>query len=350
MSTFKSLLLSPKYRAAWIGSVLVLAVFAVLFAAVPYATGYSPDRFPLTYYTFKFWRGEEWQHCFLVPGIVAFLVWRKRESLAALPVRGAFLGVLPLAFGLFSYWVGYRVDNYFIGITSLMLILLGGIILIFGWRWMRELAFPWAFLCFALPLIFLETMLAFRLRLIMSDASVVLLNGLGIATVQQGTAILSAPNALLQLPRGSGFSVDVADPCSGIRSLFALTMVTALYAWFAVRPVWKQWLLFACAVPLAVVGNMARIMLLTLGTIAFGPEFAIGSLEHPTVFHHAAGYAVFVVALAGMLGLGHLLMMNWSSAIQNATARVREAFHHEKPAPGRRHTGIQSKTNFEDAY
>jgi exosortase len=298
------------------GFLIAAAIFGL-----PYATGYGTLRVSLFGYTANLWKLDEWQHCWLVLPICVFLIWRQRAELSRLPLRGSSFGFLVTLVGLFLYWAGYRVDNYFIGIGSTFVVLAGAIIWVGGWRWMGALAFPWAFLMFAMPLLFLESILAFRLRLIMSDASVTLLNGIGIDTVQQGTAILSAPNSLLGLPRGAGFSVDVADPCSGIRSLFALTMVTALYSYFAIKPLWKQWSLFACAIPLAVIGNMARIMMLTLGTIAVGPEIAIGSLEDPSLFHLVAGYVVFVVALAGMIGVGHLLTIDWPRTISSIRAR-----------------------------
>ena len=49
--------------------------------------------------------------------------------------------------------------------------------------------------------------------------------------------------------------------------------------------------------------------MLTLGTVAFGSEFALGKdpLEHPSWFHLVAGYLVFIVALLGMTGVGALL-------------------------------------------
>ncbi len=80
----------------------------------------------------------------------------------------------------------------------------------------------------------------------------------------------------------------MVDPCSGIRSLFALTMIAALYAYFAVKPMWKQFIVFACAIPLAILGNLLRILMLTFGTIAFGTEFAIGkdALEELLMVSH----------------------------------------------------------------
>ena len=141
----------------------------------------------------------------------------------------------------------------------------------------------------------------------MSSVSVGFLNMVGLACLQSGTAIVSAPDFAAGLAAGQRFAVDVADPCSGIRSLFALMMVSALYGYFAMDRTWKKWVVFLSSIPLAVAGNFARIIMLTLGTVTLGAETAIGSLEKPTVFHMASGFLVFGVALGGMLVVGWLL-------------------------------------------
>jgi hypothetical protein len=59
--------------------------------------------------------------------------------------------------------------------------------------------------------------------------------------------------------------------------------------------------------------------MLTLGTIALGPETAIGTLEEPTTFHMVSGFLVFGVALGGMLLIGWLLQRFWPPAAGGAT-------------------------------
>ncbi len=309
---------------AIVSALVILAGVLALAAGIPYSIGYGNERVPIWQTVGVFWQMEEWQHCWMVPLASAFIIWQRREQLLATPVNGHWTGFVVIAFAAFCFWAGYRTDNFFIGLGSIWLFIAGGILAMFGWRWGKLMLFPWAFLFFALPLVFLEEMIAFRLRLMMSTASVHLLNGFGFDAIQQGTAILSAPNALLGTAPGAGFSVDVADPCSGIRSLFALTMATALYAFFMVKPVWKQLFLFFCAIPLAIAGNMARILVLTIGTIAFGSDFAIGSLEEPSVFHLGAGFLVFIVAFAGMIGIGSLLMLDWKKTIGTFRVKIHE--------------------------
>lgn len=285
-----------------------LGVLWLLFGVNPYAFGYGSHMVSILHFANTMWSGgEDWQHCYLVPFAVGAMVYFERRRLPAVALERSWVGLGLLMFGLFVYWVGYRADNIYVGYASFQLITGGMILWLMGWTWARALFIPWAFLVFLYPLAFLDNVLAFPLRMVMSEASVQVLNIIGIATIKSGTAILSAPDTLAGLRAGAKFSVDVADPCSGIRSLFALMMVSALYGFFTQKEMWKKAVLFLCSIPLAILGNLARILMLTLGTIAMGPEIAIGTLEDPSFFHMLAGYLVFAVALAGMLGIGWVL-------------------------------------------
>jgi exosortase len=190
-----------------------------------------------------------------------------------------------------------------------MVILSGAVWWLLGWEFLKALSFPIAFLLFAIPFPGLDSMVALPLRYLMSKLGVVILNLVGVPVVLVGTGILSAPDAAQHLATGQKFAVDVANPCSGIRSLFALMMVGALFAHFNLRGAWRKWILFLCTPPLAIAGNLARILMLTIGTVFFGSDFALGKnpLEHPSWFHMLAGYLVFIVALSGMMGIGSLL-------------------------------------------
>jgi hypothetical protein len=190
-----------------------------------------------------------------------------------------------------------------------MIVLCGSVWWLLGWDFLKALSFPLAFLLFAIPFPGLDMMIALPLRFLMSKISVIVLNVIGVPVVLSGTGILSAPDALHGFVAGQKFAVDVANPCSGIRSLFALMMVGSLFAHFTLKGAWRKWLLFLSTPPLAVMGNLARILMLTIGTVLFGSEFALGKnpLEHPSWFHLLAGYLVFIVALLGMMGVASLL-------------------------------------------
>ena len=104
-----------------------------------------------------------------------------------------------------------------------------------------------------------------------------------------------------------------------MHSLFALTMVAALYSILVFRRWWQVLVIILAAVPLAVIGNLCRIVMLTFGTMAFGSPFAIGTDENPTWFHLGAGFLVYIAALGGVLAIGafiqRFLVRNRSGAL-----------------------------------
>jgi exosortase len=291
----------------------LLLVLVVLYGFVPYATGFWGKAKSIAAWVYDQWSGEsgDYAHGMLVLPICAFIIYMKRQKLARLPLKGDDWGLIPLVFGFFSFWLGVKADNTYMGYFSAHALLAGLIIWLFGWSTFRELIFPWTFLVFAWPLAFLDNFIAFPLRLQMSNLAFHTLNLIGVHCTQVGTAVVSVPDYDHNLPLGAKFAVDVANPCSGLRSLFALTMVTALYAYFVLPKTWQKWTLFICSPFLAILGNLARILMLTIGTLLFGATFAIGALDEPSIFHEAAGFVVFFVALGGMVGLAWLLECDW---------------------------------------
>jgi exosortase len=165
---------------------------------------------------------------------------------------------------------------------------------------MRLLFFPWAFVMFMWPYDFMEDV-ALNLRLVMSSLSHHLLQLIGVPNVLQGTAIISVPDAL------HSFAIDIADPCSGIRSLFALVMIAALFAFISFEKLWQQAVIVILAVPLVVFGNLVRIILLALATTHFGEAFAVGTNAQPSGFHEFAGYLVYAINFGGLILAGSLL-------------------------------------------
>ncbi len=301
-------------RSSLIATGVVSVVLMGVLLSLQYSYGVGAATYSLGRYIWGNWQdNEDMGHGFMVLPIALFMIYLRREKLFALVPRPGFGGLILLLVGLILFWAGNQADVTFIGLVSIMLVLAGTVWWLLGWEFLRELSFPIGFLIFAIPFPGLDMMVALPLRYVMSNVSVLVLNAIGVPVILSGTGILSAPDPMLHLLAGQRFAVDVANPCSGIRSLFALMMVSALFAQFSLNVSWKKWVLFLCSLPLAVAGNLARIIMLTLGTVAFGSEFALGKnpLEHPSWFHLAAGYLVFIVALFGMMGIGWLLNRDW---------------------------------------
>jgi exosortase len=242
----------------------------------------------------------EWTQCLFVPFIVGWMVYWLWPRLREIPVRGSSQGFAILGVGLAFYLLGYMAENYYVGIVAMELVYAGLIVLFLGWDFMRALFFPWAVLLFMWPYGFFEDV-AFQLRMIMSDLSHHVLTLIDVPNVLNGSAIISPPN--YQPP----FAIDIADPCSGIRSLFALVMMAALAAFFLLNKARQMIALVVASLPLVIFGNLVRIVILTLATIHFGEKFALGVNDHPSWFHEGAGYAVYLINFASLMGFGWVL-------------------------------------------
>jgi len=243
--------------------------------------------------------GADYSHGYLIPFVSLFIVWLRRKDIARARVQVCRWGLVVIAMALTMHWVGARMQQTRISLMSLIVLLWGLPLYFYGWQVARHLIFPCAFLIFCIPLNFLDTM-AFPLRIGMTVISTSLLNGLGIAAERSGTAIHSMA--------GGGFSFDVANPCSGLRSLLAMTAITAVYAYVTQRTFIRKWLLFLCAVPLAVIGNVGRITTVAVVAEAFGNDFAVG------LYHDYSGFIVFAVGIIAMVALGGLININYHEA------------------------------------
>jgi exosortase len=294
----------------------ILAGATVLFL-VPYSQGYGFVPVPLWSNLVSIWGAKEfqdWQHGMIVPVISLGLLWMERKKIAAASVKPSNVGIVVVIAALAAYWVGLRAQTHYIGWLSVQLFVAGAITWLLGWAVMRAVFFPWAFLVFAWPLPFLTENIAVPLRHLMAGLSSAFLNLVGIATLKVGTALRSAAqyatDGSVTQPVGALFTLDVADPCSGIRSLFAIIMVSAIFGYLTLPTWWQRIALIVCSIPLVIVGNFFRMLMLTFGTIWFGSEVAIGKgIDNPSLYHQGAGYAVFGVALLGMLAVQKILAL-----------------------------------------
>jgi exosortase len=297
-------------RALWVEVVVAFAVVIGLYGFIPYNFGFESKARSVFEMLQRFWTDPstaDWHHGMIVPLISVGLILHRAKELEKVMIQPSGWGVLGVVAALALFWVGYKIDITIVGFLSLQMMIGGLILWLFGWEMMKAVAFPYAFLMFAYPFYFLDTIVAFPLRGLMCQMSQFFLNLVGVDTLRVGTALVSAPDYAKGLAQGQRFALDVATPCSGIRSLFALMMVSALYAHLTLQKGWQKWVLFLLSPALAVLGNFARMVMLTLGTILLGSAVAIGTEEHPTTFHMAAGFFVFVVALGGMVGVSRIL-------------------------------------------
>lgn len=244
--------------------------------------------------------GEDWlhdpnySHGFLVPLFSGFLLWRKRDDLCRLPVHPSWWGLPAIGVALGTFVVGTLGAELFLTRSSLIL-LLGGLVLYFlGWRWLRGVFFPLAFLFLMIPIpAILFDRISLPLQFFASRFASSLLAMVGVPVLREGNVI--------HLP---AMTLEVAEACSGIRSLVSLVALAIIYGYFLEPTIWRRVVLVAAAVPIAVIANGLRIMGTGLLVEYWSPEAGSG------FFHEFSGWLVFVMALF-LLFAFHSLLGVW---------------------------------------
>lgn len=245
----------------------------------------------------------DYSHGWLIPIASLAIVWWKRHELLQAPKAVSWAGLGFVVLGLFLHWFGAKAQLTRVSLFGLIVLLWGIPYYLYGRAVARVLIFPCAFLIFCIPMSFLDS-LTLPLRVYMTVVVQFILNGLGFHIAQSGTALHSVlnPSAVPLLhPDNVKFSLEIADPCSGIRSLMAMVAITAIYGYLTQRTLLKKWVLFLAAVPLALAGNTFRILTIAILCESFGGQFT-------TVYDGFAGYLIFMLfTIPLMILLGRIL-------------------------------------------
>ena len=282
---------------------VLLAVWLALFHFLGNATlGYIPTPSLLgwmhaAYASNPDASGSDESHGKLIPLVVLAIFWWKRKQLVALPLKMWWPGLLLVALALGLHVVGYMVQQPKISIVALFAGIYGLMGLAWGREWLRESFFPFFLFAFCIPLGWSGVALTFPLRILVCRiVEVICHNVLAIDIMVQGTAILD--------PTGR-YQYEVAAACSGMRSLIAIVAVGVIYAMLSFRAWWRRGILMVAAVPLAVFGNVVRML-----TIVIAAE--MGGQEWGARIHEGGPLGIFsllpyAAAFAGLLLLGHWL-------------------------------------------
>ena len=300
-----------KPEGGWISStaIALCAVAGVVFFAL---YGFS-GMFRRVYHVYAFAGEEDMSFGWFVPLFSLYVLWTQRAALVMAVRQGRFsvaglvasLPFLGLAL-LGTRGVQLRLEQ--LGFIGLCVTIPWTF---FGGRCARIFLFPAGYLLFCIPLATFLDFVTIHLRYLASSTALAVLNGFGLSAAREGTAVIA---------RGAhSFAVDVAEPCSGLRSLFALMALTAGYAYFN-QPTWlRRSVLFLCSIPLAVAGNVARIVSICLVASCADPQFATG------FYHDYSGYIVFIVAILLMVVAGELIDRVFPERVGGASVPAGEA-------------------------
>ena len=237
------------------------------------------------------WYGDNnYSHGFLIPFVSAYLAWQRREQLGALNPKPSRAGLSIIALGLLLLASSAMASELFLRRVSFLIVLTGLVWWVLGTRGLRILALPLAMLLFMVPpppIVF--NAIAAPLQGFAAQVAEGALALMGIPVLREGNIIVLANTRL-----------EVAEACSGIRSLITLMALSAIFTSVTGMCLWRALVMVLAAVPIAVVANAARVTATGLLAHAYGASVAEG------FFHVASGWLLFLVAavLLALLAVG----------------------------------------------
>jgi exosortase len=278
---------------AWIAAALVGAALAVAYARL--AGGLVRQ-----------WGSDDnYSHGFIVLPLAVWFAWQRRAALRALPLRPSVFGLAVVAAGLAMLMVGVLGAELFLSRLSFVVVVAGTIVFLLGARHLRVLALPLAFLLLMIPLpAIVFNNIAFPLQLLASRAGALALDWGGVPVLREGNMLILASTRL-----------EVAEACSGIRSLVSLLTLAVVLGQLSLTRRWTRVLLALAAAPVAIVANASRVAGTGFAAHFWSPEAADG------FFHAFSGWMVFGVAFAALMTVQRLALHFESPAARPQPAR-----------------------------
>ncbi len=233
---------------------------------------------------------DNMSHGLFVPIAAAYIAWTKRDLLEQIKPKVNYWGLLLVLFGFMTLCIGppSLPTWVFIVRSSFLFSLVGCILFLGGTAILRALVYPLLLLPLMIPFPFYDQ-LTLPLQFIASTLAENFLTVLGYSVLREGN--------ILYLPTQT---LNVAEACSGLRSIYALTFLTLTYSYFFTPRTWARWILAAAILPVAILVNAMRVTLTAIMGI-YNPAWTEGT------YHEMLGWSVFVLAFAIILGLNAML-------------------------------------------
>ena len=268
-------------------------------------------------WTYRSWNSENNQeHAWGVLPVALALIWYHRGDIQRARKEPSNAGLAWVVAGVLAFILAVWTLQPRMAVVAAPLLLYGGVRYLWGRETARVFIFPCLFLLFMVPIggIVQGTV---NLQLLVSSAVKALSVLIGVRIEKIGTTLHALDGT---------FNFDIAEGCSGIHSLMAMTTLSALYVHFTQRETWKQWVIFGCSIVFALIGNVGRVFSVVLVARFISEKFAGG------LYHDYSGFVFFPIAVGAMVGFSKLLNMDWKRV---ATDAVKP----EAPRPGRKSEG-----------
>jgi len=237
-------------------------------------------------------RDNNYSHGFLIIPISIFIFYRRRRELV-FPAKPCRVGIILILAGCLGFIFGVAASEYFTSRFSLVLIFTGISLYYLGSANFRKVWFAFFFLIFMIPIpAIIYHSATLPMQLMATKITDHFLHVIGVPSIRQGNMIF--------LPE---YTLEVAEACSGLRSLATLMALGALYAHLAMPGRVRPTILFLATIPIAIVTNIIRLMFTAIGAYAISTSLAEDFL------HELSGLLVFITALIILFILGAL--MKW---------------------------------------
>jgi len=265
---------------------------------------YVPTLYDLSV---RYWLNAEQSYNAIVAVAVAILFWTLRDRFAAAPIapqRG--WGLACLVTGLLSFVIGRALGAMALEVGSVIPVLAGVILITRGAAALRAYWLPILYLAFLVPV---PTMII--------DAVTGPLKVLVSKMAESALYALDFPVARMGVTLNIGkYQLLVADACSGLRSVFSLFALGLIYVHLLRRPGWiHNAILLGAIVPLALLTNFIRVMILMLVVYYQGEQVAQGFI------HGFSGLILFAMSVLIFMGIDYVLL-HWPRTAPSGTVRT----------------------------
>ena len=237
------------------------------------------------------WNRADFDFCYLIPLVVIYLIWIKKDKLKQVPSQPSWTGLIFLAFGVIFYLLGEFGGEYLSLYFSLWLMLFALAWTTLGWKKLKIIIFPLFFILTMFPPpSFIYSRITLKMQLISSQLGTYILHLLQIPAYREGNVIDVGTTQL-----------EIVAACSGLRYLIPMVIVGLLMSYLFKEKLWKRVLLFLTTFPLAIVMNGFRLAATGYLARNYGKEIITGS------YHDIMGWIIFVISIFILLTIMKLL-------------------------------------------
>jgi len=234
---------------------------------------------------------ENYSHGFLIVPIALFFVWKRRGKLKEASRKASSWGLVIVLGSTAVLLAGTLGSELFLTRISMLGTIAGVILYLYGWNQLRILLPPIAFLLLMIPIpAIIFNQIAFPLQLLASRFGEITLTAFQIPVLREGNLIHLANTSL-----------EVAEACSGVRSLISLLTLGIVYGYFTDSRIWVRIVLTVGTIPIAIAANGIRVAGTGIAAHFYGPEASQG------FFHAFSGWIIFIAAFIMMFILYRII-------------------------------------------